>query len=122
MAISVYEQMRDILDDVENVTHETTDAVAKKTATRAASRLRAISPGPVKYKKGWRSKKIAEGDFVVYNAAVPGFTHLLENGHITRNKYGGFGRAKPIKHIQPVEEEKTQEFIDEIIKELNAQL
>lgn len=122
MAVSIYEQMKNILDDVESVTHETAEKVTKKTAAKAAKRLKAVSPGPTKYKQGWKSKRIDERTFVVYNSALPGYTHLFENGHITRNRYGGFGRAKPIKHIEPVEQEATEEYINEIINELNAKL
>ena len=120
--ISLYDQMKDILDDVESVTRETVEKVTKKVAARTAKKLKSVSPGPQRYNNGWRSKKIDDKTFVVYNATVPGFTHLLENGHIIRNQYGEYGRAKPIKHIAPVEQEETQEYIDEITKELGRNL
>ena len=114
--------MKDILDDVENVTKETTKRVTSRVAARTAKKLKAVSPGTERYNQGWRSKKLDDKTFVVYNASVPGFTHLLENGHVVRNKYGTYGRAKPIKHIAPVEQEEIQEYINEISNELNLNL
>lgn len=121
-AISLYDQMKEILDDVERVTTETAERVTKKVATRTAKKLKAVSPGPARYNQGWRSKRLDEHTFVVYNANVPGFTQLLENGHVIRNQYGEYGRAKPIKHIEPVEQEEVQDYIDEITKELDRNL
>lgn len=48
------------------------------------------------YKKGWtvrtkRQKHNAE--VIIHNKSHPRLTHLLENGHIIRNKYGQYGRT-----------------------------
>lgn len=66
-----------------------------------------------RYANGWSVKSKQEGhlmSFIVYNKAKPGLTHLLEYGHVIRNKKGTYGRTKPIKHIQPAEEAAAHKF------------
>lgn len=71
-----------------------------------------------KYNKGWKVKKEKGNNYVkakIHNATDYQLTHLLENGHKTRN--GGTTRA--FKHIKPVEEYCVKEFskeVEEIIK------
>lgn len=115
--------MKSILDDVSEVTSETAEKVTKKIAARTAKKLKSVSPGSAAYKSGWRSKKLGDRHYVIYNAKLPGFTHLLENGHVISNQYGSYnGRARAFKHIAPVEHEETQEYINAIIEELNRNL
>ena len=47
-----------------------------------------------------------EADFVVHNKKFYRLTHLLEYGHATHNG----SRTRAFKHIQPVEEEVSEEF------------
>ena len=52
-----------------------------------------------------RKTGVLKGDAdttVVYNKKMPGLTHLLENGHVIRNKKGTYGRVAARKHIAPV--------------------
>lgn len=100
-----------ILDDYNDKVIEVVQDEGEKLAKKAVSQLKATSPKKRgKYASGWRSKKIAgsKGNFesVVYNGPYPGLTHLLENGHITRN--GGRTKAQP--HIKPVEEQIKKEY------------
>lgn len=71
-----------------------------------------------KYNKNWR-KKVEKGfndiQVTIYNAKYGSLTHLLENGHATRNG----GRTKKFKHIKPVEEYAIDNFekgVEEIIR------
>lgn len=72
-----------------------------------------------KYSNGWMYK--VEGgsnrwaaSAVIYNKRQPGIAHLLEHGHA---KVGG-GRTRPRVHIQPVEEQLTDEALRVIKKEI----
>ena len=68
---------------------------------------------PVKsgsYAKGWGVKRLGDMDIVVHNRTDYQLTHLLENGHVIRNKKGTYGRTHGIKHIQPVEEWAVDEL------------
>jgi hypothetical protein len=63
-----------------------------------------------KYRKGWRLKK--DGNhYVVHNATDYQLTHLLENGHASRNG----GRTEAFVHIKPVDDMVATEF-EEIVK------
>jgi hypothetical protein len=57
-------------------------------------------------------------DTVVYNRTMPGLTHLLENGHVIRNKKGDYGRTSGKKHIKPVEEWAVDELPRRIMEDI----
>lgn len=104
---SVSHQIDEILTtytrDVHRVMEEEVEAEARDTAKR----LKASSPKRHKYSRGYARSwgVVKRGDtFVVRNAKHYRLTHLLENGHVVRNGVGTYGRAKPIKHIEPAEE------------------
>ena len=104
--------INDILKDYENDVKKAAAPVIKKAAETAKAELRATSPEDTgEYKKGWRYKKSSDGmSYTIYNDAKPGLTHLLENGHASRN--GGRVAAKP--HIKPVEEKVKEALPDEL--------
>ena len=109
-------QMADILKEIRANVDESIDEALKKVPKRASAKLKSVSPkGSGKYAKGWRTKRIDDKTVVVYNAALPGFTHLLENGHVIKNAKGEYGRAPAHKHIAPVEEEAIENFINELM-------
>lgn len=110
-------QMADILKEIGANVDESIDEALKKVPKKAAAKLRNVSPkDDGRYAKGWRSKRIDDKTVVVYNASLPGFTHLLENGHAIVNKYGEYGRTNGKPHIAPVEEETIDEFIRDLMQ------
>ena len=116
---SVSVQMKELMDeinkDVQNSTKRNVDAVAKE----CVQRLRNTSPRKTgSYAKGWGTKKQGEMDVIVHNRTDYQLTHLLENGHVVRNKKGTYGRAPAHKHIAPVEEWANNELPLEIEREL----
>lgn len=97
--------------------HRAAEAAAKEAAELTAKTLTATSPKKAKrggkYARGWKVKKQARGtlvSYVVYNGRYPGLTHLLENGHVTKNQYGTWGRVRAIKHIAPAADAGIQRF------------
>lgn len=122
MDLDVSTQLDRILDEygdkVEKVASQAIEEVAKQTANK----LKGSSPNRSgKYARGWKVKKeggVGIANSIVYNATAPQLTHLLENGHVIRNKKGTYGRVGGIKHIKPAEEEAKQEIIDRIERSL----
>lgn len=119
MATDVAKQLSDILDDYSDEVKDVARAEAKKTGRRAASELRSVSPKKTgKYASGWTTKQLDADTVVVYNSKAPGQAHLLEHGHVIRNKKGTYGRAPARVHIAPVEAKENEEFVDSVIRKL----
>lgn len=117
---SVTVQMEDLLDEVSKKVKGVMKESIKETAVESAQKLRNTSPVKTgSYAKGWKAGKQRGGDYVVHNATDYQLTHLLENGHIIRNKKGTYGRTHPIKHIKPVEEWASDELPRKVDKGLN---
>ena len=116
---SVAAQMKELLDeinkDIENSAKININTVAKESAQK----LRNTSPKKSgSYAKGWGVKKQGDMDVVVHNRTDSQLTHLLENGHVIRNKKGTYGRTHGIKHIKPVEEWAVDELPRRIIEDI----
>lgn len=112
----VMKYLTDYVEDIEEGVKETTDSISKE----AVKEIKQKSPkrqGTRKkpYWKGWTKKKDSKGrryTIKIYNKTNYQLTHLLENGHATRN--GGRTRAQP--HIKPVEEKYNKLYEQEIKK------
>lgn len=99
-------------EEIQNAS-ETLDEVLHKRAMHYRGKLQQQSPRDTgEYAKGWRLKKAQrnhETVRVVYNAARPELTYMLEYGTVRQG-------ARP--HIRPA----LEETMDEIIEELTARL
>lgn len=120
---SITVQMDKILDSYSREVQEATNKAIDSVAKEAASKLRDTSPRKTgDYAKGWKVKKERGRDglqtVTVHNKTNYQLTHLLENGHVVRNKKGTYGRTRPIKHIAPVEEWAVDELPREIEERL----
>lgn len=116
---SISAQMKDLLDEVnkevENSAKRNIDAVSRETVQK----LKNTSPRKTgSYASGWGKKKEGEMDVIVYNRTDAPLTHLLENGHVVRNKKGTYGRTSGIKHIAPIEEWASDELPRRIMEDL----
>lgn len=73
-----------------------------------------------KYKKGWsiRTKREKYGvDVLIYNKTHPRLTHLLENGHVVKNKYGKYGRKNGDHVIEKAKDAAEEYLLDILAKE-----
>lgn len=108
----------DILNEYSNNIQEEMKKAAESVAQKGADKLKSTSPKNIgKYAKGWKVRKQAGKGFVnctIHNSTNWQLTHLLENPHIIKNKYGTYGTSTPQKHIKPVEQECIEEYTKEI--------
>lgn len=91
---------------------------AQRVGKIGVDELRNTSPKKTgSYRKGWKlttEKNQWNVRVVIHNATNYQLTHLLENGHTTRNG----GRTKPIVHIAPVERQCNEEYLNSVIKDI----
>lgn len=114
--------IKDILNEYSQDIQEGIDKEAQDISKQAANDLKnatgtyKIRTG--KYNRGWRvNTKKGRGiiNCLVHNSTNWQLTHLLENGHTTRNG----GRTKSFIHIRPVEEKYVNQYqqdVEKIIK------
>lgn len=108
---SVEIQMKQILDEFSTEVNDVLHDSAKSTADEAVDKLKNTSPKKTgSYAEGWTVTEEGKDNYVVHNATDYQLTHLLENGHVIRNKKGTYGRAPAHKHIKPVEAWANREF------------
>ena len=115
-------EVKKIMDEyeaeVEKITSDEIEAIAKETANE----LKNTSPRRTgQYAGGWairQERGTGVANFVVYNRKKPQLTHLLENGHVIRNKKGTYGRTDGISHIAPAE----QKAADMLVEKLESKL
>ena len=105
MAVSVNGLADAIMDALQEFETEATEAVKESVVSAADACLASVKANSPKdsgdYQKGWRVKKVYEGEHDmrvrVYNKDHYPLTHLLEDGHA--NVDGGRTEGKP--HIGP---------------------
>ena len=116
---SVEIQMKKLLDQVNEEVQKAMDVGMKQVAKEAVSKLKSSSPRKTgKYAGGWTTKQIDKDGIVIHNSKHYQLTHLLENGHVIRNKKGTYGRTSGIKHIAPVEEWASEELPRRIMEKI----
>lgn len=120
MADSITVQLKNILDEYMTEVDQTVEKDTAQAARDTAKDLRGSSPSKTgEYSSGWASKKIDAKTAVTYNRKMPGLTHLLENGHVIKNKKGEFGRVAARKHIAPAAERNEIKFEQNIERDLS---
>lgn len=113
-------QLRTLLDSYDAEVQKVVDDTAKQIVKEGVNKLKSSSPKKTgEYAGGWKSRKEGNG-YVIYNAKKPGLTHLLENGHITRNQYGTWKRTPAHPHIKAVETWVNDEFTNQVEKKIGG--
>lgn len=113
---SIRTQLDDVMTMYNERVREAVDEAAKEASKSCVEQLRNTSPKKSgEYARGWTVKKQTKkrssvSDYIVHNKGLYGLTHLLENGHVIRNKKGTYGRTHPIKHIGPAADTAIQRF------------
>lgn len=97
---------------------EETEKWLEKTSKQTVKRIKAKCPNnaPSRYKSGWRAKKVS-GEWVVYQANMPGLAHLMEKSHAVISHGKKVSDSTPTPHIKPAEEE-IQKDVNDLIKKL----
>jgi hypothetical protein len=119
MAVAVNGLADAVMAALQEFETEATEAVKESVVSAADACLASVKANSPKdsgdYQKGWRVKKVYEGEHDmrvrVYNKDHYQLTHLLEKGHALR----GGGRAQAFEHIGPVAE-WVDENLTNIIK------
>lgn len=116
---SVTAQMKELMDQVDKDVKKSAKRNIDRVSKASVQKLKNTSPVKTgSYAKGWGTKKQGEMDVIVHNRTDYQLTHLLENGHVIKNKKGTYGRTHGIKHIAPVEEWAVDELPRRIIEDI----
>lgn len=123
MAESLTVQLDRIFDEYSKEVVDAANNSINKISKEAVQKLRNSSPKKTgSYSRGWGTK--TEGGIggirtvIVHNRTDYQLTHLLEKGHVVRNKKGTYGRAPAHPHIKPVEQWANSELPAEIERSL----
>ena len=126
MAKDLTSQMKAVLKEFDSEVIDAMNDSIDKISKEAIRRLKDTSPkkpGSGKYAKSWGKEteqpRIGNKVVTIYNKRYGWRTHLLEHGHVTRNKKGTYDRTPPHPHIGKVEEWVVDETPKEFEKELN---
>lgn len=112
-------QMERVLDEYKKDVADATEAAITQTARESVAKLKNTSPRGYtgEYAAGWRVKKDGKLTQTVHNKKYQ-LTHLLNNGHVIRNKYGTYGRVAGDNHIGDVADWAGSELVQEIERRL----
>ena len=108
-----------VADELESYRQDVTDGLKKSVKDAGKQCLNEIrNASPVRtgrYRKGWQTSKAYESSeeirVIVHNKTDYQRTHLLENGHLTRD---GVSRVLGIPHIAPAEQHAAEILQDKV--------
>ena len=114
MAIEGLAELNKLLDEYNAEIKAVEKKARNKAAKDTAAQLRNTSAKRSgDYASGWKSKDNGK-ETVVHNAKAWQLTHLLENGHVIRNKYGEYGRTNGDGKIAEAEQFGADKYVLEI--------
>lgn len=114
------DEITNIITQYGNDIIESVDKSGKNIANKAVKALKETSPKDKgDYAKGWKVTKDQEfaesPHYTIHNKTHYQLTHLLENGHVTKNGV----RTRKYPHIKIVEEQVIDEYeqaVEEVIR------
>lgn len=117
VSISVDDLADAIREELEGYQQDVSDGIkrsVKQAAGMCRDEIQQASPVLTgDYQRGWRTSTDYESAedirITVYNRTDYQLTHLLENGHLTRD---GVTRVEGIPHIAPAEQHVAQVLMD----------
>lgn len=120
MSTNLSKQITEAMQQYSGIVSDTVEQIMKDVGKEAGQRVKAASPKDTgAYKRGW--KVVAERQNGTISVTVHNkkyrLTHLLEDGHMTRN---GKSRVAAQPHIRQVEEWAEQQVLSRIAKELKG--
>ena len=120
---SLTQQLNEILTEYEKEVNEVSNGTMKKVSQETVADLKNTSPKRKgAYARDWavKAERGAGGSMIytVHNRKHYQLTHLLENGHVIKNKKGEFGRAPAHPHIKPARDRAETKLINELEKKL----
>ena len=122
MASEIGTELNKIMKQYEKEVEDLSSDVFQSVAKGTVQELKNTSPKLTgDYAKGWavkQEKGVGKMNFIVHNRTDYQLTHLLENGHVIRNKKGTYGRVSGRKHIAPVEEWASDELPRRIMEDI----
>lgn len=122
-SFTISDDITRIVEQYGRQAREAVEKAVRKTGRETAKDLKNTSPKRTgAYASSWTTKVTrSSGRLVgvtVYNKEHYQLTHLLENGHVIKNKKGEYGRTRPIKHIAPAEQKGIADFEEYAREEL----
>lgn len=112
VAKEIMEQLEYYVDEVK----EKVETAKNETAKQIKGDIEKDSPEKrPSYKKGWRIKRTSKR-LIVHNKTDYQLTHLLEYGHILKNKGRNVGETGTHPHIRPAEQRGVKDYLSKIRK------
>lgn len=121
MSIDLQSQMKKILEEygqeVEQIVQEEAESAVKNAVKKLKEKKRFAAGSNAKgeYARGWSSTIVHSRlgmKAVAFNKKHAQLTHLLENGHVSKNGTGRvFGEVKAYPHIAQINDEAEEEFV-----------
>lgn len=113
-------QLNKILDEYADKLDDTIEKEITDVAKETAKDLKSSSPKRTgAYARDWAVKKTkSKYGKIVYNRKHYQLTHLLNNGHVVRNKYGTYGRVNGDNHIGEAEQRAIEKLVNNLERKL----
>lgn len=122
MASEIGTELNKIMKQYEKEVEDLSSDVFQSVAKGTVQELKNTSPKLTgDYAKGWavkQEKGVGKMNFIVHNRTDYQLTHLLENGHVIRNKKGTYGRTAAIPHIAPAADKAADELVEQLENKL----